>query len=120
MLWGKLGHVHTLLYGVCGRIGITESVTRDRRSVVAADGTTIYYDVFHPNDDDDDDYSHIIFVCPGIGSHSGAKYLQSLVHHATSNGHCVVIMNHVGALGQPLTGNRIFSYGMLLPMVTSS
>lgn len=82
--------------------------------MVAADGTTIYYDIFHPDDNDSKQYSHIMLVCPGICTHSGAKYLQSLLQHATSNGYCVVVMNYVGVLDYPLTGHRIFSYGMLL------
>lgn len=100
------------MYGIYGRFGVTHSLSPDRRSVVAADGTTIYYDIFHPDNNDTTQYSHIILVCPGIGGHSGAKYLQTLVQHATSHGHCVVVMNHVGALHYPLTGPRIFSYGM--------
>jgi len=108
------------MYGMCGRFGITQSLTPDRRSVIAADGTTVYYDVFHPDHDSTKQYSHVILVCPGIGNHSGAKYLQSLVQYATSNGYCTVVMNHVGALDHCLTGSRIFSYGMLMWMITTS
>lgn len=113
LLWGRFGHVQTLMYGICGRFGVTQSLIPDRRSVVAADGTTVHYDIFHPNDDSKQ-YLHIMLVCPGVGSHSGAKYLQTLAQHATSNGYCVVVVNHVGALDHTLTGHRIFSYGMLL------
>ena len=108
------------MYGMCGRFGITQPLSPDRRSVVAADGTTVYYDLFYPDDDDDGSkqYSYIILVCPGIGNHSGAKYIQSLIQYATSHGYCIAIVNHVGALDYPLTGNRIFSYGMFIIMVT--
>ena len=82
--------------------------------MVAADGTSVYYDVFHPDNDNDRQYSHMILVCPGIGNHSGAKYIQSFVQHAAEHGYCTAVMNHVGALQYPLTGNRIFSYGMFL------
>ena len=118
LLWGKLGHVHTLMYGVCGRFGVTQLLSPDRCSVVAADGTTVYYDLFYPDDDNAKQYSYVMLVCPGIGNHSGAKYIQSLIQYATSHGYCIVIINHVGALHYPLTGNRIFSYGMLITMVT--
>ena len=104
------------MYGVCGRFGITQSLSPDRHSVVAADGTTVYYDLFYP--DDAKQYSHVMLVCPGIGNHSGAKYIRSLLQHATSHGYCVAVVNHVGTLHYPLTGNRIFSYGMLITVVT--
>ena len=109
LLWGRFGHVQTLVYGMRGRFGNLRSVESDRHSVVAVDGTTVYYDVFHPNQDTRE---HIMIVCPGIGSHSGARYIQSLVQHATSHGYRVAVLNHVGALGHTLTGSRIFSYGM--------
>ena len=104
------------MYGVYGRFGIIQPLSPDRHSAVAADGTTVYYDLFYP--DDTKQYSYIMLVCPGIGNHSGAKYIQSLIQYATSNGYCVAIVNHVGALHHPLTGNRIFSYGMLVTIVT--
>lgn len=82
--------------------------------MIAADGTTVYYDIFHLDNDSNRHYSHIMLVCPGIGSHSGTKYIQVLVQHATSQGYCVVVQNYVGALDHTLTGHRIFTYGMLL------
>ena len=93
---------------------MTRFLTPDRRAVVAEDGTTVYYDIFHPDNGNNKQYRHLMLVCPGIGSHSGAKYLQVLVQHATSHGYCVVVKNYVGALHHTLTGHRIFSYGMLL------
>ena len=109
LLWGRFGNAQTLVYGMRGRFGNLRSVPSDRHSVVAVDGTTVYYDVFHPECDTKE---HLMVVCPGIGSHSGARYIQSLVQHATSHGYHVAVLNHVGALGHTLTGTRIFSYGM--------
>ena len=107
------------MYGIRGRVSNFQFATPDRRSVVSDDGTTVYYDIFHPDHGNTtQQYSHIMLVCPGVGNHSGATYLQSLVRHANRHGYCVVIMNHVGALGHTLTGNRIFSYGEMLSIVT--
>ena len=57
----------------------------------------------------------LIFVYAlGIGNSSETDYVRGFTHYAKQNGYRVAVFNHVGALkGVKLTGNRMFTYGML-------
>ena len=47
-LWGCSGHLQTLAYGLWGRFTQPLTVDGERGCVIASDGTTVLYDVFHP------------------------------------------------------------------------
>ncbi|GAB1603608.1 monoacylglycerol lipase ABHD2-like [Argonauta hians] len=110
LLWGKNGHLQTLVCGVRGRNKDVDN-WKERRQLKMEDGATLTYDVFqpirnHPHGD------FTIVVCPGHGSNSDSCYVGSFVSHAQSQGYRVVIQNHLGTLKDvKLTSPRVFNYG---------
>lgn len=61
-LWGKSGHIQTVVFGAIGRF-LTPQQEGERHSIVLPDGSTVYYDIFEPETDKHDNV--IMFVCPG-------------------------------------------------------
>lgn len=61
-LWGKSGHIQTIVFGAIGRF-LTPQQEGERHSIILSDGSTVYYDIFEPETVKYDDV--IIFVCPG-------------------------------------------------------
>ena len=47
LLWGKSGHLQTIIYGKMGRMN-TPFPKGERKRVVMDDGATMSYDVFEP------------------------------------------------------------------------
>ena len=61
-LWGKSGHMQTIVFGAIGRF-LTPWENGVRHSIIVPDGSTVYYDIFEP-----DEVKHenvMMFVCPG-------------------------------------------------------
>lgn len=54
-----------------------------------------------------------VAICPGIGNTSESVYIRTYVHYSQRHGYRCAVLNHIGALNSvPVTGTRIFSYGM--------
>ena len=76
-LWGKNGHIQTALFGTVGRPSVPDLPQLQRYSVLAPDGSTLYYDVFEPEAycvggvasgegvEEGDTIAYTMFVCPG-------------------------------------------------------
>ena len=78
-LWGSSGHVQTVVFGA----GVTrDQVEGERFCVVAADGSTIYYDVFEPDFSQDEQRCgqsvslYTFFVVPGKLVYVQRQYLN--------------------------------------------
>lgn len=97
--------------------------------MVLQDSTTLTYDVYQPLDTVyEGNVSNVLLtsfkcicsldeitiaICPGIGNTSESVYVRTFVHWAQCHGYRCAVLNHVGALRSvPVTGPRIFSYGM--------
>ncbi len=63
LLWGWSGHLQTMLFGWIGRLNVPK-VKGQRYSVVTDDGSTLYYDLYSPEDGDNDNPVTML-VCPG-------------------------------------------------------
>ena len=46
-LWGKSGHIQSVLFSVVGRFGQKEPIQKRRVEIAANDGLIISYDMFH-------------------------------------------------------------------------
>lgn len=111
-VWGKSGHLQTIVYGKYGRIK-SPFPKGERHYIQLDDGATMTYDVFepfefvsHPKDD------LTIVISPGIANSSETSYICTFVHYAQQHGYRVAVQNHLGAvLGIPLTSPRFFTYG---------
>lgn len=109
-LWGKSGHVQTLMFGMIGRFSVPE-VRGLRHHVVVEDGSTVTYDLFEKKEEGVC-ITHTIVVCPGIGNSSKTDYIKSFASYGMTRGFRVAVLNHLGVLEEvPLTGNRIYTYG---------
>lgn len=111
LLWGKNGHIQTLVCGVRRRNQNVHDL-KERKELTMEDGATVTFDVFEPTRPHPKGGDYTIQVCPGIGSNSESCYITSFVSHAQSEGYRVVIQNHLGTLKDvKLTSPRVFNYG---------
>uniref|UniRef100_A0A3Q3X2E5 Monoacylglycerol lipase ABHD2 n=1 Tax=Mola mola TaxID=94237 RepID=A0A3Q3X2E5_MOLML len=111
LLWGKSGHLQTVLYGKVGRVN-TPAPSGVRVFLPMPDGATATFDVFEAlgNHSSGDDVTMVI--CPGIGNHSEKKYIRTFVDHSQRRGYRCAVLNHLGALPNvALTSPRMFTYG---------
>lgn len=110
-LWGKNGHLQTILYGKMGRIN-SPFPRGERHSAKMPDGATMTFDIFQPHLPHKSDGDYTLCVCPGIANSSESLYIRTFVHHAQTEGFRVAVLNHLGALKDVrLTSSRIFTYG---------
>ncbi|XP_005094023.1 monoacylglycerol lipase ABHD2 [Aplysia californica] len=111
LLWGKSGHIQTILYAKMGRVNMPVP-NGVRHTTGMADGATLTFDLYEPEVPHKTGGSYCIIFCPGIGNSSESPYIRTLVHHAQKNGYISVVLNHLGSLkNTPLSSPRIFSYG---------
>ncbi|ELT95508.1 hypothetical protein CAPTEDRAFT_132362 [Capitella teleta] len=111
LLWGKSGHVQTIIYGKMGRIN-SPFPRGQRHSVLMPDGATSTFDVFEPTSEHPSGQDYSLLICPGIANSSESLYICTCVHFAQEQGFRVAVLNHLGALRDvPLTSPRIFTYG---------
>ena len=106
LLWGRNGHIQTLLFGIVGRIRPPRPSGR-RETRISRDGASVAFDVF---DSTIDPSKPIIIVCPGIGGSVESSSVRVFVDYATSFGHGVVVFNHVGVVCS-VRQRRLFTYG---------
>ncbi|KAK2191668.1 hypothetical protein NP493_48g04004 [Ridgeia piscesae] len=110
-LWGKSGHIQTILYGTMGRIN-SPFPSGVRHSIIMSDKATLTFDIFEPENPHPDGEDCTLLVCPGIANSSESMYIRTCVHYAQSQGFRVAVLNHLGALKDvPLTSPRCFTYG---------
>jgi len=64
LLWGRNGHLQTIVFGVAGRFSLPV-VPRRRHSIVLEDGSTLSYDVFG-GEGSGENSPYTFIVCPGI------------------------------------------------------
>ncbi|KAK0050441.1 abhydrolase domain-containing protein 2 [Biomphalaria pfeifferi] len=109
LLWGKSGHVQTVLYAKMGRVNVPVP-NGIRHSILLADGATLTFDLHKPKVPHKKSYC--LLICPGIGNNSESHYMRTLVDYAQKNGYIAVVLNHIGSHKTiPLTAARIFTYG---------
>ncbi|XP_064616672.1 monoacylglycerol lipase ABHD2-like [Liolophura sinensis] len=111
LLWGKSGHIQTIIYGKLGRVK-PPFLKGKRERALMKDGATLTYDIFesirsHPTGGD-----YTLLVCPGISNSSESSYICTFVDYALEHGFRVVVQNHLGAMKSvKLTAPRMNTYG---------
>ncbi|WKX91923.1 hypothetical protein Q1695_010173 [Nippostrongylus brasiliensis] len=115
-LWGRSGHVQTIIYGLLGHATLRRVFDR-RAAVRLSDGSTVTFDVFEPINKHKSGLDLTLALTPGIANSSESNYIRTCVHYAQERGYRCAVLNHLGALADvKLTGNRIFSYGGTLEL----
>lgn len=110
-LWGRCGHIQTILYAKFGRFQCPLP-RGTRRSVIMPDGATQTFDIFEPHCRHASGGDITLCVCPGIANSSEKKYVRTFVDYSQNQGYRVAVLNHIGALESvPITSPRIFTYG---------
>ncbi|KAL8600338.1 hypothetical protein ACOMHN_060954 [Nucella lapillus] len=111
LLWGKSGHIQTVVYAKMGRMRDPVPMG-SRHTKILQDGSTLTFDLYTPTGRAVVNGTYCMMVCPGFGSSSESSYIRALVTHAQSCGYHVAVLNHLGSLfSLRLTAPRIFSYG---------
>eukprot|EP00058_Branchiostoma_floridae_P024289 XP_002609779.1 hypothetical protein BRAFLDRAFT_122100 [Branchiostoma floridae] len=110
ILWGRNGHLQSIIHSLFGPSRSKESRTGECFSVQLEDGSTLTYTLYdtskpHPAGD------ITIVVCPGFGSSNRSKYIQAFVSLVSDHGYKVAVLDHLGTTDNPLTARRIFTYG---------
>ncbi|KAM6937014.1 monoacylglycerol lipase ABHD2-like [Xenentodon cancila] len=111
LLWGKSGHLQTLLYGKMGRVN-TPTPCGVRKFLSMQDGATASFDTFEALHDHSTGADVTMVICPGIGNHSEKNYIRTFVDYSQRQGYRCAVLNHLGALpNTELTSPRMFTYG---------
>uniref|UniRef100_UPI00358F3458 monoacylglycerol lipase ABHD2 isoform X1 n=2 Tax=Myxine glutinosa TaxID=7769 RepID=UPI00358F3458 len=111
LLWGKSGHMQTIVYGKLGRVS-SPMPCGCRMSFVMADGSTATFDLFEPFSSHATGEDFTMVICPGIANHSEKQYIRTFVDHSLRHGYRCAVLNHLGALPNvKLTAPRMFTYG---------
>ena len=136
LLWGKSGHVQTILYGKMGRVN-SPFPLGDRHSIIMNDGATMTFDIFKPLSETGEflikyfhvnyqlyhlnwegvnvilDKNCILLVCPGIANSSESVYIRTYIDFAQRQGYTLAVLNHLGAVKSiTLTSPRLYTYGI--------
>ncbi|XP_068595549.1 monoacylglycerol lipase ABHD2-like [Brachionichthys hirsutus] len=111
LLWGKSGHLQTILYAKMGRVD-TPTPCGVRKYLQMHDGATATFDLFEALGDHRTGDDVTMVICPGIGNHSEKNYIRTFVDHSQRQGYRCAVLNHLGALPDvELTSPRMFTYG---------
>ncbi|KAF3706221.1 Monoacylglycerol lipase ABHD2-A [Channa argus] len=111
LLWGKSGHIQTVLYGKMGRVN-TPSPCGVRKFLPMQDGATATFDLFEALEEHSTGDDITMVICPGIGNHSEKSYIRTFVDYSQRRGYRCAVLNHLGALPTvELTSPRMFTYG---------
>ncbi|XP_032829856.1 monoacylglycerol lipase ABHD2 [Petromyzon marinus] len=111
LLWGKSGHVQTVLYGKMGRVSCPQPHGL-RKTVLMPDGSSSTFDLFEALAPHSTGEDFTMVICPGIANHSEKTYIRTFVDHAQRSGYRCAVLNHLGALASiKLTAPRMFTYG---------
>uniref|UniRef100_A0A8C6NVE3 Monoacylglycerol lipase ABHD2 n=1 Tax=Nothobranchius furzeri TaxID=105023 RepID=A0A8C6NVE3_NOTFU len=111
LLWGKSGHLQTVLYGKMGRVN-TPTPCGIRKFLPMQDGATATFDLFEASGEHRTGDDITMVICPGIGNHSEKRYIRTFVDYSQRQGYRCAVLNHLGALPNvELTSPRMFTYG---------
>ncbi|XP_029992466.1 monoacylglycerol lipase ABHD2 [Sphaeramia orbicularis] len=111
LLWGKSGHLQTLLYGQMGRVS-TPTPRGHRKLLPMLDGAVVTFDLFEPLGDHSTGDDITMVICPGICNHSEQNYIRTFVDYSQRQGYRCAVLNHLGALPDlELTAPRMFTIG---------
>ncbi|XP_017288386.2 monoacylglycerol lipase ABHD2 [Kryptolebias marmoratus] len=111
LLWGKSGHLQTVLYGKMGRVN-TPTPCGLRKFLPMQDGATATFDLFEALGEHSTGDDITMVICPGIGNHSEHNYIRTFVDYSQRHGYRCAVLNHLGALPNvELTSPRMFTYG---------
>ncbi|XP_029010569.1 monoacylglycerol lipase ABHD2 [Betta splendens] len=111
LLWGKSGHLQTVLYGKMGRVQ-TPTPRGIRKFLPMQDGATATFDLFEALGEHGTGDDVTMVICPGIGNHSEKRYIRTFVDYSQRQGYRCAVLNHLGALPDvELTSPRMFTYG---------
>ena len=113
-LWGRNGHVQSVLHTVIGRFGGIPNNPGKRYKLTASDGSVISYDIFEPADISETNIymEDLLLIVPGICNHAENDYIKAFTAHMSSQGFRIAVFNHTGALKSvELKRPRIFTYG---------
>lgn len=113
-LWGKSGHLQSLIHTFKGRFGkIPDDFSSERYEILAPDGSIVSYDIFEPDATTQVPViPEMVLIVPGICNHSESRYIRAISFHLNSHGFRVAVFNHTGALKSvKLRRPRIFTYG---------
>ncbi|XP_037538470.1 monoacylglycerol lipase ABHD2 [Nematolebias whitei] len=111
LLWGKSGHLQTILYGKMGRVN-TPTPCGLRKFLPMQDGATASFDLFEALGEHSTADDITMVICPGIGNHSEQNYIRTFVDYSQRHGYRCAVLNHLGALPNvELTSPRMFTYG---------
>jgi predicted alpha/beta-fold hydrolase len=97
-----------MLFSVKGPMDSSTAKSK-RVKLPVSDGSTVSYDIFEPAEGPVEDV--VLFMLPGINNSSESDYMQSFAANATKNGYRCAIFNYIGILNEPISGNRVFTYG---------
>ncbi|XP_073229102.1 monoacylglycerol lipase ABHD2-like [Porites lutea] len=115
LLWGKNGHLQTLISALFGRKSCP-ILTGTLHRTQLADRTIVTYEIFEP-DESPSSVSNLeeqltIVVVPGIANCTETKYVRTFTGYAMQHGFKVAVLNHLGAKKkESLSTPRIFTYG---------
>jgi len=110
-VWGRSGHLQTLVHATVGRTYVP-CVRARRRCARQPDGATVTWDVYEPSQPPATDEVYTLAICPGIANSSESLYVRSLVALACSQGFRCLVLNHIGVLRSVrVTSARVFRYG---------
>uniref|UniRef100_A0A673IRS1 Abhydrolase domain containing 2b n=1 Tax=Sinocyclocheilus rhinocerous TaxID=307959 RepID=A0A673IRS1_9TELE len=106
LLWGKSGHLQTVLYGKMGRVKSPKPCGL-RKYLPMSDEATATFDLFEPQS------------VHSTGEDITMKhYIRTFVDYSQKQGYRCAVLNHLGELPNiELTSPRMFTYGK--PRVTS-
>ncbi|XP_068169245.1 monoacylglycerol lipase ABHD2-like [Antennarius striatus] len=111
LLWGKSGHIQTVLFAKMGRVN-TPTPCGVRKFLPIHDGATATFDLFEALGDHSTGDDVTMVICPGLGNHSEKKYIRTFVDHSQRRGYRCAVLNHLGTLPDvELTSPRMFTYG---------
>jgi len=114
LIWGKSGHLQTLIAAWFGRKSCPE-LSGTLHSTLLADGTVVTYEIFDPDEGSssvNNQEKLTIVVVPGIANCTETKYVRTFSGYALFQGFRVAVLNHLGAKKkESLSTPRIFTYG---------
>ncbi|XP_062227249.1 embryogenesis-associated protein EMB8-like [Phragmites australis] len=113
--WLASPHLQTLFLGISGR---PPSFTYKRQLYTVRDGGTIALDWLLASDLEDADgfiskdaSTPLVVVVPGLTSDSATAYVKHLAYSMASKGWNVVVSNHRGLGGVPITSDCFYNAG---------
>ncbi|CAI8604233.1 unnamed protein product [Vicia faba] len=111
--WLSSPHLQTVFLNFFGRPPV---FSYKRQLFTTSDGGTLALDWVTNSDDSSsvvnkDEFTPIAILIPGLTSDSSAPYLKHLAYHTAKRGWKVVVSNHRGLGGVPITSDIFYNSG---------